>query len=138
MPEAMDAYRQVIARRPDMGLAYRRLAFLQWEGGARRSDRHAAQRSAEDRPGYRHRDHASGPTSPKPATAQQAIPMLERVTAARREELARRSTPSASPTRGPGAELTRAARPSNGALAANPRDVFAHENIGTVYLQQRT
>src|SRR5688572_10897269 len=34
--QAQDAYRQVIARRPDMGLAYRRLAFIQWEAGAPR------------------------------------------------------------------------------------------------------
>ncbi|HJU42498.1 MAG TPA: sulfatase, partial [Vicinamibacterales bacterium] len=29
--EAMDAYRAVLARRPEMGLAHRRLAFLQWQ-----------------------------------------------------------------------------------------------------------
>ena len=31
--EAIAAYRRVIERRPDMGLAYRRLAFLLWEQG---------------------------------------------------------------------------------------------------------
>ncbi len=32
--DAANAYRQVIARRPDMKLAYLRLGFVLWEGGA--------------------------------------------------------------------------------------------------------
>jgi Flp pilus assembly protein TadD len=33
VPEAVQMYRQVIARRPDMALAYRHLAFIEWQRG---------------------------------------------------------------------------------------------------------
>lgn len=33
LPEAVEIYRQIVTRRPDMSLAYRHLAFLHWELG---------------------------------------------------------------------------------------------------------
>ncbi len=82
MPEAMDAYRQVIARRPDMGLAYRRLAFLQWHVGA------AADAITTLRTGLQKTgpdidiEIKLGTYLAEAGSAQQAIPILEKVTAA--------------------------------------------------------
>ena len=76
-------------------------------------------------------NHASAPTSPKPAR-REAITLLERTT---------RALLKTSSTQRSGLAYAVRARPTRArgvhrALAANPRDVYAHENIGTVYLQQ--
>jgi len=135
MPAAIDAYRAVIARRPDMGLAYRRLAFLQWESGAP-AEAIATMRSALEKTGPDiDIEIRLGTYLAETGNAQEAIPMLQRVTTAQpdnSEALNALGIAYAQAGRGPQA-LAVFAR----ALAASPRDVYAHENIGTVHLQQK-
>jgi arylsulfatase A-like enzyme/Flp pilus assembly protein TadD len=134
-PDAIAAYRAVIARRPDMGLAYRRLAFLQWEAGAP-AEAIATMRSALEKTGPDiDIEIRLGTYLAETGNAQEAIPMLQRVTTAQpdnSEALNALGIAYAQAGRGPQAlEVFRRA------LAANPRDVYAHENIGTVHLQQQ-
>lgn len=134
LPEAMDAYRAVIARRPDMGLAYRRLAFLQWEAGAP-VEAIATMRSALEKTGPDiDIEIRLGTYLAETGNAQEAIPMLRRVTTAQpdnSEALNALGIAYAQAGRGPQALAV-----FERALEANPRDVYAHENIGTVHLQQ--
>ncbi len=134
LPEAMDAYRAAIARRPDMGLAYRRLAFLQWEAGAP-AEAIATMRSALEKTGPDiDLEIRLGTYLAETGNAQEAIPMLRRVTTAQpdnSEALNALGIAYAQAGRGPQALAV-----FERALEANPRDVYAHENIGTVHLQQ--
>jgi tetratricopeptide (TPR) repeat protein len=134
MPEAMDAYRRVIARRPDMGLAYRRLAFLQWHVGAT-NDAIGTLRSALDTTGPDIEiEIRLGTYLAETGSPAEAIPILERVTSADRT--------NSEALNALGIAYARQSRPAdaltafNRAIEANPRDVYAKENIGTVYLQQ--
>jgi arylsulfatase A-like enzyme/Flp pilus assembly protein TadD len=133
--DAMAAYRAVIARRPDMGLAYRRLAFLQWEAGAP-ADAIATMRSALEKIGPDiDIEIRLGTYLAETGNAQEAIPILQRVTTAqpdKSEALNALGIAYAQAGRGTDALAT-----FKRALQANPRDVYAHENIGTVYLQQK-
>ena len=79
IPDAIAAYRAVIARRPDMGLAYRRLAFLQWEAGAP-AEAIATMRSALEKTGPDiDIEIRLGTYLAETGNAQEAIPMLQRV-----------------------------------------------------------
>lgn len=135
MADAIAAYRAVIARRPDMGLAYRRLAFLQWEAGAP-AEAIATMRSALEKTGPDiDIEIRLGTYLAETGNAGEAIPMLQRVTTAQpdnSEALNALGIAYAQAGRGP-----QALEVFQRALAANPRDVYAHENIGTVYLQQQ-
>jgi arylsulfatase A-like enzyme/Flp pilus assembly protein TadD len=132
--EAMDAYRRVIARRPDMGLAYRRLAYLQWSAGAM-SDAIATLRGALAKTGPDiDIEIKLGTYLAETGAGAAAIPILERVTTA--------DPHNAEGLNALGIAYARAGRSADAlraldqALEANPRDVFAQENIGTVHLQQ--
>jgi arylsulfatase A-like enzyme/tetratricopeptide (TPR) repeat protein len=135
MAGAIAAYRTVIARRPDMGLAYRRLAFLQWEAGAP-AEAIATMRSALEKTGPDiDIEIRLGTYLAETGNANEAIPMLQRVTTAQPdnvEALNALGIAYAQAGRGPQAIAV-----FQRALAVNPRDVYAHENIGTVYLQQQ-
>lgn len=135
MADAIAAYRTVIARRPDMGLAYRRLAFLQWESGAP-AEAIATMRSALVRTGPDiDIEIRLGTYLAETGNAAEAIPMLRRVTSAQPDNgEALNALGIAYAQAGRGAE---ALAVFADALAANPRDVYAHENIGTVRLQQQ-
>ena len=130
--QAVEAYRRVIARRPDMGLAYRRLAFVHWDAG-QPADAIATLREGLKRIGPDIEIEIRLGTYLAETGSAEAISMLERVTAAR-------------PAHGEaqnalGIAYARAGRPDAAlgafgrALAANTRDVLALENTGTVYLQ---
>jgi arylsulfatase A-like enzyme/Flp pilus assembly protein TadD len=131
--DAVAAYRKVISRRPDMGLAYRRLAYIQWEVGAVR-DAMATLREALATIGPDvDVEVRLGTYLAETGNPQEAIPMLERVRKAAPE-----NTEAANAL---GIAYARAGR-SRDALATfrhitagNPRDTQALENLATVHLQ---
>lgn len=133
--EAFEVYRKVISQRPDMNVAYRRLAAIQWGAGAPREAiatlREAVARNGPDV----EIEVRLGTYLAESGQAVEAIKILERVTAA-------------DPWHGEalnalGIAYAQAGRPADAlrtferALAANPRDVLALENIGTVHLERR-
>ena len=132
MPEAMDAYRAVIARRPDMGLAYRRLAFLQWEAGET-SDAIATLRRGRQKTGPDiDLDIRMGTYLAETGAAGEAVRILEAVTSA--------DPANTEALNALGIAYARAGRAKNAlaiferVLENDPRDAFAFENIGTVHL----
>jgi arylsulfatase A-like enzyme/Tfp pilus assembly protein PilF len=132
--EAIDAYRRVIARRPDMALAYRRLAYLLWEQG----------RLADAIETLRHALSVNGPDLDIEArlgtylaetgNLKEAIPMLEQAT--------RADPQNTDALNGLGIAYAGAGREADALrtfqrlLAQNPGDAYALENIGTVHLQR--
>jgi tetratricopeptide (TPR) repeat protein len=131
--QAIDAYRQVIARRPDMGLAYRRLAYLQWEQG-HVNDAIATLRSATGAIGQNvDIDVRLGTYLAETGDLGEAIPLLERAVAA--------DPRNTDGLNGLGIAYGRAGRAEDAIrtfqriLEQSPRDAYALENIGTTYLQ---
>ncbi len=132
--EAIAAYRQVIARRPDMGLAHRRLAYLLWEQG------HIADAIATLRQALASNgpdvdiDVRLGTYLAETGSLAEAIPMLERAVQA--------DPQNTDGLNGLGIAYARAGRYADAMktfdriLAQSPRDAFALENIGTVKLQR--
>jgi arylsulfatase A-like enzyme/Flp pilus assembly protein TadD len=132
--EAADAYRRVIVRRPDMGLAYARLAFIHWESGEAR-EAIATLRAALEKNGPDvDVEIRLGTYLAETGATDEAIPMLERATAARPQDR--------DGLNGLGIAYAQAGRDADALrtfeqiLAIEPRDAFALENIGTVYLQR--
>jgi tetratricopeptide (TPR) repeat protein len=122
--DAAGAYRKVIARRPDMGLAYRRLAYIQWESGAT-SDAIATLRQALDRNGpdleieirlgtYLAETGALAEATPENLDALNALGIAQARSGRHREAL-----------------LT-----FRRILTIDPRNAFALENLGAVHLQR--
>jgi len=132
--EAMDAYRRVIGRRPDMNLAYRRLAYIQWEAGAT-ADAIATLREARAKNGPDiDVDVRLGTYLAETGALAEALPMLERtVKADDRDEEALNALGIAYARAGRTAD---ALRTFERILAIDPRDAFALENAGTVHLQR--
>ena len=134
MREAMNAYRAVIARRPDMGLAYRRLAFLQWEAGE------TSNAIATLRQGRQHTgpdidlDIRLGTYLAETGAAGDAVRILEGVTSA--------DPSNTEALNALGIAYARAGQAKNAlaiferVLENDPRDAFALENIGTVHLSR--
>jgi arylsulfatase A-like enzyme/Tfp pilus assembly protein PilF len=131
--QAQDAYRQVIARRPDMGLAYRRLAFIQWEAGAPK-DAIATLRQALDRNGPDvDIEVRLGNYLAETGALPEATATLERVVKADPENIdALNALGIAHARAGRNAE---AIRLFEQILKLDSRNVYALENLGTVYLQ---
>ncbi len=133
--EAMDAYRAVLARRPAMGLAYRRLAFLQWHAGLR-ADAIATLTTARQQIGADiDVDVRLGTYLAEAGAPGDAIPLLERVTAADPENT--EALNALGIAYGRAGDATKALAAFNRVLTTDPRDAFALENIGTVHLQRR-
>jgi len=133
--EAMDAYRRVIERRPDMDLAYRRLAYLQWEAG-RPAEAIATLRLAIARNGRTvDTDIRLGTYLAETDDAATAIGLLERT--------ANAAPDNTEALNALGIAYGRAGRPADALrafqriLAIDARNVRALENIGTVHLQRR-
>ncbi len=134
LPEAIEAYRAVLGRRPGMGLAYRRLAFLQWHMG-RRSEAIATLQTARKTIGADiDVDVRLGTYLAEAGSPAEAIPLLERVT-----------TADATNTEALNALGIAYGRAGDGAkalaifarvLSHDSRDAFALENIGIVHLQR--
>jgi arylsulfatase A-like enzyme/Tfp pilus assembly protein PilF len=131
--QAQDAYRQVIARRPDMGLAYRRLAFIQWEAGAPK-DAIATLRQALDRNGPDvDIEVRLGNYLAETGALPEATATLERVIKGDPENIdALNALGIAHARAGRNAE---AIRLFEQILKLDSRNVYALENLGTVYLQ---
>ena len=132
--EAMEAYRKVIERRPEMGLAYRRLAYIQWETGAP-AQAIATLRSDITKNGPSvDTEVRLGNYLAETGNAAEAVPMLERA--------AKAEPDNADALNALGIAYAGAGREREALdafqriLALNPRDAFALENVGTVHLQQ--
>ena len=130
--EAIDAYRRVIERRPDMGLAYRRLAYIQWESGATR-DAIATLREALARNGSDlNVEVRLGTYLAETGAVTEALPMLERASEA--------DSANAETLNALGIAYARAGRDRDALqafdriLRINPKDAFALENVGTIAL----
>ncbi|HEX5474079.1 MAG TPA: sulfatase-like hydrolase/transferase [Vicinamibacterales bacterium] len=132
--QAIENYRKVIARRPDMGLAYRRLAYLLWEAGRTQEAidtlRHALTVIGSDVD----IDVRLGTYLAETGNVTDAIPMLE--------SAAKADPDDSDALNGLGIAYARAGRPADALrtfqqlLAQNPHNAYALENIGTVELQQ--
>lgn len=135
LPEAMDAYRAVLKRRPGMGLAYRRLAFLQWHAGSR-AEAIATLKGARDKIGADiDLDIRLGTYLAEAGSPAEAIPLLERVTAADVNNTeALNALGIAHGRAGNGAKAFEA---FSRVLLMDPRDAYALENIGIVHLQRQ-
>jgi arylsulfatase A-like enzyme/Tfp pilus assembly protein PilF len=132
--EAMDAYRQVIARRPDMALAYRRLAYIQWDLGAA-AEAIATHQEATAKLGPAiETDIRLGTYYAETGNAKAALPLLERATTG--------DPGNTEALNALGIALARDGRPQEALatferiLQLDPRDAHALENIGTVHLQR--
>lgn len=130
--DAIKAYQRVVERRPDMGLAYRRLAFVQWEAGLP-SEAIATLREGLKRIGPDIELEVRLGTFLAETGSPEAVPLLERVTRARPDHGEAQNALGIAYARG--GHPARALAAFERALASNSRDVLAHENIGTVYLQ---
>ena len=130
--EAVSTLRAVIAQRPDMPLAYRQLAFIQWELG----DAAGAIATLRDGLAKAGRDLDSevrlGTYLTESGALAEGLPMLERATAA--------DSGNADALNALGIAYARAGRTADAlktferVIATDPRNVHAHENIGTVHL----
>ena len=132
--DAIEAYRRVIERRPDMELAYRRLAYIQWEMGAT-SDAIATLRETLQKNGPDvDVEIRLGTYLAETGRAAEALPMLERAMQADPRNL--------DASNALGIAYAYAGRQSDARatferiLAADPRNGFALENLGTVHMQQ--
>ena len=131
--QAQDAYRQVIARRPDMGLAYRRLAFIQWEAGAPK-DAIATLRQALDRNGPDvDIEVRLGNYLAETGALPEATATLERVVKADPENIDALNALGIAHARA--SRHADAIRLFDRILKLDWRNVYALENLGTVYLQ---
>jgi arylsulfatase A-like enzyme/Tfp pilus assembly protein PilF len=133
--DAVAAYRQVIARRPDMGLAYRRLAFIQWESGATADAiatlRHALEKNGPDI----EIEIRVGTYLAETGTPDLALRMLERVVTAEPENVDALNALGIAQARSGKDE--NAMRTFERILTIDSRNVFALENLGAVHLQRR-
>ena len=134
IPAAMDAYRAVIARRPAMGLAYRRLAFLQWHAGTP-AEAIATLRIARQKIGADiDLEVRLGTYLAEAGSPAEAIPMLERVTAAVPDNA--EALNALGVAYGRAGDSAKALAAFARVLAHDPRDAYAFENMGTVHLRQ--
>jgi choline-sulfatase len=132
--EAAAAYRSVIARRPDMDLAYRRLAYIQWEAGHRREAIATLEQTLDRNGPSLESEIRLGTYLAETGAVAEAIALLERVTRAAPDHTdAWNALGIAYAGAGRGREALAAFRRI---LALDDRNALAHENIGTVHLQQ--
>jgi arylsulfatase A-like enzyme/Flp pilus assembly protein TadD len=129
--EAIDTYRRVIERRPDMALAYLRLAFVQWDAGMPK-DAIATLREGLKRLGPDVELEVRLGTYLAETGSAEAVPMLEKVTAARPDHGEALNALGIAYARAD--DRHRALQSFQRALQVNPRDVIALENLGTAHL----
>ena len=132
--EGMDAYRRVIAARPDMNVAYQRLAFM-LQGQGRLDEAIAMLRQGLDVNGPDlDLEIKLGTYLAETGRTADAIALLDRVTAAAPDNIEALNAR--------GIAYARAGRPTD-ALASfqrileiDPRDAFALENAGAMHLER--
>jgi arylsulfatase A-like enzyme/Tfp pilus assembly protein PilF len=132
--EAIEAYRRVIERRPGMGLAYRRLAYIQWETGATTEAIATLRKDIERNGASVETEVRLGTYLAESGNASTAIPMLEKATKADPGNLDGLNALGIAYS-GVGRQ-DEALLMFERILSVDPRDAFALENIGTVHLQQ--
>lgn len=132
--DAMDAYRRVIARRPDMGLAYQRLAFMQWESGATTEAIATLRRALDTNGPNLDIEVRLGTYLAESGASAEALAVLERAVAARPEDTTGLNALGIAYARG-GRDVD-ALRTFERILAVDARDAFALENLGAVHLQR--
>ena len=130
--EAVATFRAILARRPDMRLAYRQLAFIQWDygdpAGAIATLREGLAKAGRD-PEIEVRLATYLTES---GALAEGLPMLERA--------ARADAGDTDALNALGIAYARAGRADDAlnafarVIAVDPRNVHAHENIGTVHL----
>lgn len=132
--EAIDVYRRVIDRRPDMAVAYRHLALLHWELGepsaAIGTLRAAVARGVTDGgvPAQLGIYLAEG------GAPDEAIPLLDAALAARPSDVDARNALGIAYARG--GQDARALQTFRDILDIDPGNAMAHENIASVHLQR--
>ncbi|MBI2222420.1 MAG: sulfatase-like hydrolase/transferase [Acidobacteria bacterium] len=132
--EAIGAYRRVIARRQDMELAYRRLAYIQWESGATR-DAIATLRSAIAKLGPRvETEIRLGSYLAETGAIQEALVLLGRATAAEPGNAEALNALGIAYARA--GRNVEALRTFERILELDPRNAFALENAGIVHLDR--
>ncbi|MEX1129076.1 MAG: sulfatase-like hydrolase/transferase [Vicinamibacterales bacterium] len=132
--EAAAAYRKVIARRPDMRLAYLRLGFVLWDAGAPDQAIAALREGLAKLGPDIELEIRLGTYLAETGNAAEAMPILERVTKAAPDNSEALNALGIAYARAD--QAGRALHTFRRAIEVNPRDVYAHENIGTVHLQQ--
>jgi arylsulfatase A-like enzyme/Flp pilus assembly protein TadD len=131
---AQDAYRRVIERRPDMGLAYQRLAFIQWESGATTEAIATLRRALETNGPNLDIEVRLGTYLAETGASAEALAILERAVAARPAEATALNALGIAYARG--GRAADAVRAFERILATDPRDAFALENLGAVHLER--
>jgi arylsulfatase A-like enzyme/Flp pilus assembly protein TadD len=132
--EAIADYQKVIDRRPDMGLAYRRLAYLQWEQGHVNDAIATLRRYIAANGPNADIDARLGTYLAETGSVAEAIQLLQRAVQA--------DPMNTDGLNGLGIAYARAGREADAIetferlLAQSPADAYALENIGTVYLQR--
>jgi arylsulfatase A-like enzyme/Flp pilus assembly protein TadD len=132
--DAQEAYRRVIARRPDMGLAYQRLAFMQWESGATTEAIATLRRALETNGPDLDIEVRLGTYLAETGASAEALAILERAVASRPDDTTGLNALGIAYARG-GRDAD-ALRTFERILAVDARDAFALENLGTVHLQR--
>lgn len=131
--EAVESYRRALQRRPDMGLAYRRLAYIQWESGALAAAistlRQALERNGPDV----EIEIRLGTYLAEGGALDEALSMLQRVGTADPENVEALNALGIAYARA--GRTADALRSFGRVLALDSRNAYAHENIGTVHLQ---
>jgi arylsulfatase A-like enzyme/Flp pilus assembly protein TadD len=132
--DAIDAYRRVIERRPDMELAYRRLAYIQWEMGATGEAiatlRDTLQKNGPDIDV----EIRLGTYLAETGRATEALPLLERAVSADPANLD--GSNALGIAYAYAGRLTDARTTFERILTTDPRNTYALENLGTVHMQQ--
>lgn len=132
--EAVDIYRGVIDRRPDMAIAYRHLALLQWELG----DPSAAVATLKAAVGRGVTDGGVpaqlGIYLAEGGAPREAIPLLEATLAARPADVDARNALGIAYARA--GQDARALQMFQSILEIDRENAMAHENIASVHLRQ--
>ena len=131
--EGMDAYRRVIAARPDMEIAYRRLAYMQAEAGLT-SDAVATIRKGLERVGpHVDLEIKLGTYLAESGQSEEAAAVLERVTAAAPENIEALNAQGIAYARAGRADD--ALKTFRRILVLDPRDAYALENAAAMHVE---
>jgi choline-sulfatase len=132
--DAIDAYRRVIERRPDMELAYRRLAYIQWEMGATGEAIDTLRDTLQNNGPDIDVEIRLGTYLAESGRAAEAVPMLERAVSADPANID--GSNALGIAYAYAGRLNDARTTFQKILARDARNAYALENLGTVHMQQ--